>query len=434
MWYTNGDSLAALIRQAPTVAAEFFDRPDSYAWVWTVPDGWSTTPYVNYGSYARFASDLANGTVPPATALMYDPELWDVERRTGSPSPNGSGGHDGQDQHELQTGGADPAQIETPIGEQQHPAVYLQKFVELAHSNGYSVIEAPGVNLVNVPGGDCTRHAGEDAIPAYLRCGLAGAAAHADAIDVQFQQEECLTPSYRRDVWEARRQARAVNPDVAVLSGLSTGWCHPTGDQLFAAEEAVRHFTDGHFLAIGNSVLSAVNFLSRLAPVTVGDPGFSPAPQEQTQGATATWRISWNARGDHSVSDRSGLGLFESSLRPPGTIVRHRFDGAGTYAATDTATGATGAIEVPVQAWPRVGGVGQLFTVRAAAGPAPAGYVYETQILRPTTDIWKWWATGNLRHLQPDAGKGPYSFRSRLRRKSNGAVAGWSPVATIYAD
>jgi hypothetical protein len=435
-WYTNSDSLAELVKLAPTVAAEFYDRPDSYGWIWAIPDGWSTTPYVNYGSYARFAADLQNGTVPHVQMLMYDPELWYVDRRTGTPSSHHGGPHQGspaQPEHELQQGERNPAQIVTPLAEQQHPDVYLPKFVDLAHANGYSVIEAPGVNLVNVPGADCRRRDGEIAIAAFLRCGLAGAAGTADAIDIQFQQEECSTPLYRRDVYAARRQARAANPDIAVLSGLTTGWCRPTGNQIFAAEEAVRNFTDGHFLAIGNAAMPAVNFLSRLAPVIVGAPTFSPAPQVQAQGATASWRISWDAKGSHSVTDEMGLGLFDSGLQPPGTVFRHTFAAAGTYTATDRANGSSGDIQVPVLVWPAWGDVHRTYTVRAAPAAAPTGYVYETEVQRPGSGAWSMWRTGGVNGFTPDSGVGQYSFRSRLRRKSNGAFSGWSPPATIHA-
>ena len=424
------------MKEAPTVAAEFFDRTQSYGWIWAIPPGWSTTPYVNYGSYARFASDLQNGTVPHVHTLMYDPELWWVDRRTGSPSLHKGGwfgGGPAQPEHELQQGERDPGQIVTPLDEQQHPSAYLPKFVDLAHANGYSVIEAPGVNLVNVPGADCGRRDGEAVIAAYLRCGLARAAGTADAIDVQFQQEECNTSAYRRDVYAARRQAKAINQGIAVLSGLTTGWCHPSGDQIFAAEEAVRTFTDGHFLAIGNDAMPAVNFLSRLAPVIVGDPAFSPAPQQQGQTVIASWRISWNSHTDHSVTDETGLGLFDSGLQPPGTVFRHRFDGAGTYTATDKQTGSSGDIQVPILVWPAWGDVHRTFTVRAARSAAPPGYVYETEVQRPGSGTWSMWKTGNINGFVPDAGTGQYAFRSRLRRKSNNAVSGWSPAATIHA-
>jgi hypothetical protein len=400
---------------SPTVAAEFWNRRDSFEWIGSIPDGWATTPYVNYGSYARFVSDLLDGTVPPVHVLMYDPELWDMEREP-----------------ELQEGATDPLRALTPIIERQHPVEFMHKFGNLAHRFGYGVIEAPGLNLVNVPGGECVHGAGESFIAAYLRCGLAGAAAaDSDAIDVQFQSIQCATSTYADDVAAAAKQANAANPSAAVLSGLSGGWCHPTGDQLFAAHQAVAGFTDGHFLAIPSNVLGVMDFLARLAPVIVDDPGYSPADQIQMQAMTASWRVSWNATVSHSVTDRSGLDLFDSGLRGKGYVFRYRFAGAGAYTATDVATGHTGTVSVPVTASPASGGTSTTFTVTTSSSAAPAGYAYETQILRPGATGWVHWRAGISNAFVPDAGVGTYSFRARLQRKSNGATSGWAPVASI---
>ena len=65
-----------MLRGSPTLAAQFFDRPGSEEWDGSIPEGWTTTPYVNYGSYARFMSDLGAGTAPDVGVLMYDPENW----------------------------------------------------------------------------------------------------------------------------------------------------------------------------------------------------------------------------------------------------------------------------------------------------------------------------------------------------------------------
>ena len=414
-WYTNQDSLVALLAASPTVVGEMWDRPDSYEWIGSIPDGWSTTPYVNYGSYARFVSDLLDGSVPPVHVLMYDPELWDMQREP-----------------ELQAGSMDPLRALTPIPERQHPIPFMRRFARLAHRTGYVVIEAPGLNLVDVPGGDCVHGPGETFVAAYLRCGLAGAAArYSDAIDVQFQSIQCDTALYASSVAAAAKQANAANPSAEVLSGLSAGWCRPTGDQLFAAHRAVAGFTVGHFLAIPSNVLGAVDFLARLTPVIVGDASFSPEDQVQMQAVTATWRVSWNATMQHSVTDRSGLDLFDSGLKGAGSVFRYRFAGAGTYTATDVATGHTGTISVPVRVSPASGGTTTTFVVTTSSSVAPAGYAYETQILRPGASGWVDWRFGISNPFVPDVGVGTYSFRAQLRRKSNGAASGWSPAASI---
>ena len=71
-----------------------------------------------------------------------------------------------------------------------------------------------------------------------------------------------------------------------------------------------------------------------------------------------------------------------------------------------------------------------VFTIQTAVKAAPTGYYFETQIERPG-QLWKSWKTGRTNTFTPDAGPGIYSFRAHLVRKSNGASAGWSPVASI---
>jgi hypothetical protein len=420
-WYTNPLSIQLLVEAAPTMAAEAFDRPASFEWPEAIPEGWATTPYVNYGSYERFHADAKNHTLPEVPVVMYDPERWD--------RPIGQG-----PTHipELQQGAKGVSAIATPVNEQQHPAEYMRRFARLAHRHGYVEVNAPGLNLVSVPGGDCTQRGGESQVTAYLRCNLAGAAAaEADVIDVQLQSIQCKTDTYAHDVATVAWQARTANPDVEILSGLSSGWCHPTGDQLYAAWHAVEGVTGGHFIAIQANVEGVANFFARLLPVIVGDPAFSPPDQVQKQGLRASWRISWSAQEQHSITDRSGLALFDSGLHGAGFEFRHTFVGAGTYAATDTATGATGAISVPVTAEPPAGSQETRFVVQTSTEPAPTDYVYETQIQRPGEDGWSVWRTGAANSFVPDAGAGTYAFRGRLRRKTNGAACGWSPLATI---
>jgi hypothetical protein len=420
-WYTNPLSIQELVEAAPTVAAEALDRSGSFEWPEAIPDGWGTTPYVNYGSYERFHADAKNHTLPRVPVVMYDPELWDRPLGRGPIRIP-----------ELQQGAKDPSIIATPINEQQHPAAYMHRFAKLAHRHGYLEVNAPGLNLVSVPGGDCTQRGGESQVAAYLRCNLAGeAAVGADGVDVQLQSIQCKTDTYARDVATAARQARTANPGIEVLSGLSSGWCHPTGDQLYAAWHAVEDITAGHFIAIQLNVEGVANFLARLLPVIVGDPGFAPLHQVQAQGLRASWRVGWNAQGPHSISDRSGLALFDSGLHGAGFEFRHVFAGAGSYAVTDTATGDTGTISVPVTAEPPAGDEATHFVVQTSTASAPTGYVYETQIQRPGNDTWALWRTGQANSFVPDAGAGTYSFRGRLRRKANGAASGWSPVAAI---
>jgi plastocyanin len=415
-WYTNPLSLITLLAASPTLARTFFDRPASFEWEGSVPVGWTTTPYVSYGSYARFADDVAGGTPPEAPVVMYDPEKWNRDL----PS-------------DLRAGAPDPAAIQTPGDEQRHPAKYMRLFGELAHELGYRVIITPGLNLVDVEGAHCVRRPGERAVAAYLRCRLArSAAAAADEIDVQFQAEECNTTLYAADLRDAARQARNANPQVKVLSGLSTGWCVPSGLKLLAAHLAVEGVVAGHFLAVFPAgQVAGGDFLNLLAPVMVGPAGFTPDDLVVPEGATVTWRVDGTAGRSHSITDGSGLGLFDSGLLPPGTRYRHRYPGGGTYATRDRANGMRGWVSVPAAAEPAAGDASTDFTIGASSAAAPAGFVYVTQVRRPGSTNWMPWRTGTVNTFVPDAGAGTYAFRVRLERKGADRSSGWSPAASI---
>ena len=83
----------------------------------------------------------------------------------------------------------------------------------------------PHPNLVSVPGSAHAPRSGETRESAYLRSGIVEiSAAGADAVETQAQTLQRDPAAYRAFVGETARLARDVDPDVQVLSGLST---HP---------------------------------------------------------------------------------------------------------------------------------------------------------------------------------------------------------------
>jgi hypothetical protein len=414
VWFTNPLSLPTLSAATPTLAEKFFNRPDSYEWLGYVPEGWSTSPYVNYGSYAQFKADIDGGTAPAVDLLMYDPEQW----------------------------------WRTPVEEQKRPRFYMREFGQLAHANGYRVVNAPAMNLLTVRGADCVERSGEDLWAAYMRCRFPEhAAKKADGYDIQTQRWECeaslwpsrnpraspsLVQTYKSRVAAAADQARTANAGIEVYSGLSTGWCAPTGSDLYAAWAAVRDVVAGHFIHMEEpNVLAAVDFFNLVAPVIVGDAAFSPTELITRQGATVTWRIGGGAAMPHSIVDGSGLSLFNSGVHGPGYVFRRRFPGAGAYQVVDGETGHVSLVVLPPLASPPVGDTATSFVVQASTAPAPTGYVYETQIKRPGDTDFVSWKSGYTNSFKADQGLGTYAFRSHLKRKSNGNACEWSPSVSI---
>jgi hypothetical protein len=142
------------------------------------------TPTLIYQSYARFASDVTAGRIDPRVrAVAYDPEHWAL----------------------------------TPLAEQIAP--------DLAAAHGYQTILTPARDLMMLGRAACHASAGERLDHAYLRCRIpAAAAGDADIVEVQSQVDEFHPNRYRLLLSGAAAQARAANPSVRVLAGVST---HP---------------------------------------------------------------------------------------------------------------------------------------------------------------------------------------------------------------
>src|SRR6266704_2969292 len=146
-WVMTGWGIHHTNQMDPATTSHFFNTNTSYG---TGPnstgnpisDGYSTNAVLTYTSYAQFASDLQNKAISPNYKwVLYDPEMWS----------------------------------QTPVNEQQNPALYLKLFGQLAHANGYKVAEVPARDLAPGPGpgrqpagpGGCRglhqlRHAGPD--------------------------------------------------------------------------------------------------------------------------------------------------------------------------------------------------------------------------------------------------------------------------------
>jgi hypothetical protein len=177
--------------------------------------GLGAVPVLTAGAVARLQEAVTGQQLPNGTrALLYDPEAWPF----------------------------------TPSAEQRDPAGATARAAGLAHRHGLRLIVAPALSLTNVlaPG----------KAPRWRRfvdLGLAAALARAaDVIELQAQSLERDTASYEAFVRAAAEQARAANPRVFVLAGLSTNppGAPVHGRHLTAAVQATRGLVDGYWLNI----------------------------------------------------------------------------------------------------------------------------------------------------------------------------------------
>ena len=214
-WVVVTGTIRAIAEIDPDVASGVFRTTETVAL-----GGWpGATNGRAWGSSARFAADVASGAVPDdVRVVMYDPEAWD----------------------------------RTPLDERLDPVGAIAAFGTLARTKGYSVIVTPHANLVEVSGSPHAPRDDESREDAYLRAGIIeAAAANADVVETQAQRMQRDPRAYRAFVADTARVARSVNPNVEVLSGLSTHPGYPaTAEMLTNAWRSVRDVVDGHYLSL----------------------------------------------------------------------------------------------------------------------------------------------------------------------------------------
>jgi plastocyanin len=167
--------------------------------------------------------------------------------------------------------------------------------------------------------------------------------------------------------------------------------------------------------------------------VSAKDSGFSPKTITVDLGTTVGWTI--DGAASQTVTDGSGLGLFDSGTLAPGATYQFMFFAAGTYPYRDLLhTRLKGTVVVPVVLSPSSGAVDSSFQVTWSSQPAPAGYVYEIDVQRPGSTRFAPWTYGTTLEsgsFVPDAGPGTYSFRARLRHVASRKAGPFSPTGSI---
>ena len=167
------------------------------------------------------------------------------------------------------------------------------------------------------------------------------------------------------------------------------------------------------------------------ARVTVRpDRSYGPATVLITPGDHVTWFFVDPAEF-HTVSDRTGLVLFESGARRAGNAeFSYTFDAAGTYAYyCQFHLGMVGTVLVTMQAEKVKGGSRLLWAER----DAEAGFVYDVRVKAPRETKFTSWLRGTTEPWQrfEPTRRGTYQFRARLRRVSDRESTGYSPALPV---
>lgn len=175
---------------------------------------WRAVHTASATSLKQVARDVRD---PAAVIILYDPEAWKY----------------------------------TPIGEQRDPVAAACSAAAAAHRHGKRLIVAPAVDLVRVLAPDAAGPGQRYATFERLKL-ASGMARCADVYEVQAQGAEADAAKFRHFVQVEAHQARAANPRILVLAGLST---NPSGHrvsarQVYTAVESVRDSVDGYWLNI----------------------------------------------------------------------------------------------------------------------------------------------------------------------------------------
>jgi plastocyanin len=175
----------------------------------------------------------------------------------------------------------------------------------------------------------------------------------------------------------------------------------------------------------------------RVCPIQVLDSGFASDAGRADQGATAAWSFAASDVQTHRVADASGMGLFDSGDRQPGTSFTFAFPTAGAYPIIDLATSSRFRLSIATVAAPPSGNLSTTFTVRWSSDALDDGYVADVQIKRPGETSFSDWLVGQVTGettFTADAGPGAYEFRARLRSTTNGTATGYSPAGSIAVE
>ncbi len=172
---------------------------------------------------------------------------------------------------------------------------------------------------------------------------------------------------------------------------------------------------------------------SPIQPVGVSDSGFSVPALGIREGGTVRWDFSPSNSEARAASDASGMALFDSGLRAPGSSSSFTFASAGTYPVVDVSDGQAMTVSAPLQASPATGASSDSFTLEVAAAAPPSGFELVLQARRPGATGYRTLTRTQAPSVTftPDAGAGTYLFRARLEKTVDHSHSGWSPSASV---
>ncbi len=168
----------------------------------------------------------------------------------------------------------------------------------------------------------------------------------------------------------------------------------------------------------------------RLVEAPVTDAGPPKQAIQASPGDPVAWHFASANTKSHTVTDASGLGLFDSGPALAGGSFVYSYAAAGTYKILDAATGRKETVAVsPLAAFQG----GKITVTWSALTSPPKGFVYDVRVLTPGATQYVTWLKGTKlgTSTYTPTGNGTYSFKARLRSKALGRASGWSPGIAV---
>jgi plastocyanin len=173
--------------------------------------------------------------------------------------------------------------------------------------------------------------------------------------------------------------------------------------------------------------------IPKTVEVTVGpggSPVYDPSAAWLRMGGTVTW--TW-ASDDHTVTDSSPLGLFDSGVQGTGDTFSYTPVAASTYTYESTTDpGMTGKIKVPMKVFPRTGDSSTVFTLTWAVGEVPNAYFKVKG--RFNGHQWFNYHDGLGFSFSRTFNPGTWEFRARVYDSDTGENTMYSPILTFIVS
>ena len=157
-----------------------------------------------------------------------------------------------------------------------------------------------------------------------------------------------------------------------------------------------------------------------------------PDPPRLQLGSTISWQFAGPSA--QSVTDATGMGLFDSGVHSFFSSYSFTFTAAGTYPFRSTTSALTGSIKVLPSVSPGSAPAGSPFTVTWASAPPATGYKFDVRYRRDGSASWTTWqsqvAALSAQYVPSKAGK--YSFEARL--VNTATASDWSSPVIVTAS